>query len=79
MSESPTAPVSFEAALEQLQAVVKRLESGELSLEQALQQFEEGVRLTRTCQDQLSAAEQKVDLLVKATAAGVETQPFSRS
>lgn len=79
MSDSPSTTVSFEAALEQLQGVVKRLESGELSLEQSLQQFEEGVRLVRACQDQLTAAEQKVELLVKASAAGVETQPFSRS
>jgi len=71
---------SFEAALEQLQTTVKRLESGELTLEQALQHFEDGVRLSRQCQEQLSAAEQRVELLMKASPeAGVETQPFGNS
>ena len=73
-----TAPISFEAALEQLQTTVKRLESGELNLEQSLKSFEEGVRLTRTCQEQLSVAEKRVELLMKANADGtVELQPFT--
>ncbi|MCM2323128.1 MAG: exodeoxyribonuclease VII small subunit [Oligoflexia bacterium] len=68
---------SFEAALEQLQAIVKRLESGELSLEQSLQHFEEGVRLTRSCQERLSVAEQRVEILLKEGAGGqAETAPF---
>jgi exodeoxyribonuclease VII small subunit len=72
----PTSP-SFEVALEQLQATVKKLETGELSLEDALKSFEEGVRLTRLCQQQLSAAEQRVELLMKGNADGTaETQPF---
>ena len=77
-SETKTAP-SFESALEQLQQAVKRLESGELSLEQSLQQFEEGVRLTRVCQEQLSSAEQRVELLMKGTSetSVPEMQPFS--
>lgn len=71
---------TFEAALEQLQAAVRRLESGELNLEQALQGFEEGVRLTRFCQQQLAAAEQKVEILMQAQGSApdgkVELQPF---
>lgn len=68
---------TFETALDQLQQTVKKLESGELSLDQALKSFEEGVKLTRLCQDQLSAAEKKVDILIKANADGtIETQPF---
>jgi exodeoxyribonuclease VII small subunit len=72
MTETP----SFEAALEQLQQTVKRMESGELSLEQALQFFETGVKLTRICQERLSAAEQRVELLMKADDSKVELQPF---
>jgi exodeoxyribonuclease VII small subunit len=72
--------LEFEAALEQLQATVKRLESGELSLEQSLKQFEEGVRLTRLCQEHLAAAEQRVEILTKANSEGqIEVQPFSGS
>lgn len=67
----------FEASLEALQAIVKKLESGELTLDQALRSFEEGVRLTRACQEYLSAAETKVELLMKANEAGkLEMQPF---
>jgi exodeoxyribonuclease VII small subunit len=77
-TETKTAPLSFEVALDQLQTAVKKLESGELSLEQSLQQFEEGVKLTRSCQEQLSAAEKRVELLMKANADGsVELQPFA--
>lgn len=68
---------SFESALEKLQLTVKKLESGELSLEQSLAFFEEGVRLTRLCQEQLAAVEQRVELLTKTSGEQApETQPF---
>lgn len=73
MSTETETKQTFESALEQLQNTVKRLESGELSLEQSLQHFEEGVRLTRACQEQLSAAEKRVELLMNAKP---EFQPF---
>jgi exodeoxyribonuclease VII small subunit len=77
MSDSQANKPSFEAALEQLQQTVKRLESGELSLEEALRSFEDGVRLTRVCQEHLASAEQRIELLTQASADGrVETQPF---
>jgi len=87
MSTTPKASEnSFEAGLERLQQTVRQLESGELTLDQALQAFEEGVKLTRSCQEQLSAAEQRVDLLMKTpsgsasgTPADVETQPMNRA
>lgn len=58
-----TAP--FEQTLAQLEALVVRLESGELPLDEALRTFEQGVRLTRDCQAALSAAQQKVQLLLQ--------------
>jgi exodeoxyribonuclease VII small subunit len=68
----------FESALEKLQLTVKKLESGELSLEQSLRCFEEGVKLTRICQEHLSSAEQRVEILLKSNGEGqVELQPFS--
>ncbi len=75
MSE-PTPP-TFENAIELLQQAVKRLESGELNLEQALQQFEEGVKLTRVCQTHLSAAEQRVEILMKSHGENAELGPFT--
>ena len=50
----------FEASLERLENIVESLESGELSLEDSLKVFEEGVALTRSCQKSLADAEQKV-------------------
>jgi len=59
-------PLRFEQALENLQAVVKKLESGDVSLEDALKQFEEGVKLSRQCQSYLSEAEKRVEILTQS-------------
>jgi exodeoxyribonuclease VII small subunit len=53
----------FEAAMAELEAIVERLEHGDLPLEESLKQFERGVELTRTCQAALKQAEQKVKVL----------------
>lgn len=55
----------FERSLAELEAIVEKLERGELSLEESLQQFERGVRLTRACQAALKEAEQKVEILLR--------------
>jgi exodeoxyribonuclease VII small subunit len=76
-SDSAEAQPTFEKSFAQLQELVKRLEGGALSLEDSLKAFEEGVRLTRFCQESLSAAEQKVEQLVKIGADGrPQTKPF---
>ncbi|MCY1504683.1 Exodeoxyribonuclease 7 small subunit [compost metagenome] len=59
------APIDFEQSLAELQTLVERLESGELSLEDSLGAFEQGIRLTRECQAALSQAEQKVQILLE--------------
>ncbi len=51
---------SFEQQLSQLESLVQRLESGQLSLEESLQAYEQGVRLTRACQQQLEQAQLRV-------------------
>ncbi|WP_426415969.1 exodeoxyribonuclease VII small subunit [Aestuariirhabdus sp. LZHN29] len=56
---------AFEQSLAELEALVEKMESGELSLEQSLQAFEQGVSLTRECQQALTSAQQKVELLVE--------------
>ncbi len=61
---SPKKP-DFETALAELEALVEKMELGELSLEDSLQQFERGVQLTRSCQQALKDAEQKVQVLLK--------------
>lgn len=64
--KNPPAPTfDFETSLAQLEKLVARMESGELGLEESLKAFEEGVKLTRQCQETLSAAQQKVQLLME--------------
>jgi len=71
----PGGSPSFEGALERLEALVDRLEQGDLPLEEALQAFEEGVALTRRCAAQLEDAERRIDVLVKEGARWV-ARPF---
>lgn len=67
---------SFDAILVRLREVVQKLESGELSLEQSLAVYEEGVQLARKGQHLLASAEKRVEILVSASG-GVETVPFN--
>lgn len=57
----------LEESLEGLESLVKRLESDELPLAEALKEFERGIKLTRECQKALKEAEQKVEILIKNT------------
>jgi exodeoxyribonuclease VII small subunit len=57
-------PLNFEQALGELEALVAAMEGGDLSLEDSLKAFEAGIRLTRDCQEALTQAEQKVQLLL---------------
>ena len=65
MSEITKAP-AFEETLAQLEALVSRMEDGQLSLEEALSSFETGIKLTRECQQSLQQAELKVQMLTRA-------------
>jgi len=56
--------MDFEKRLNRLEEIVEKMESGELSLEDSLRLFEEGVKLSRECNTQLNEAEQKVKLLL---------------
>ncbi|MGB2629806.1 MAG: exodeoxyribonuclease VII small subunit [Candidatus Omnitrophota bacterium] len=55
--------ISFEKALEKLEKTVEDLEAGDLSLEDSLKKYEEGVKLVRICQEKLSKAKEKIELL----------------
>jgi exodeoxyribonuclease VII small subunit len=65
----------FESALSELEKRVRALEAGELSLEDALTLFEEGVVLARTCHERLESAEARVSKLVR-TGTGIDDQPL---
>lgn len=69
-------PASFEAALKELEGIVKQLESGEAKLEEALVLFERGVKLSRFCSQKLEEAEKKIELLVRDTQGEYKATPF---
>ncbi|MFJ2985780.1 MULTISPECIES: exodeoxyribonuclease VII small subunit [unclassified Pseudomonas] len=69
------ASIDFEQSLADLQALVERLENGELSLEDSLAAFEQGIALTRDCQGALAQAEQKVQILLERDGE-LAAQPF---
>ena len=64
MAKKKEAGFDFENTLEQLEELVTAMEEGELSLEDSLQAFEKGIKLTRECQTALKNAEQKVQVLI---------------
>ena len=63
--DTDVAVPDFERSLAELEAIVDKLEQGELSLDESLRHFERGVQLTRVCQSALKQAEQKVQILLR--------------
>ena len=72
----PVSPLSFEKSLEKLESLVKTLESGELSLEDSIKAFEEGVSLAQNCGKILDEAEKKVEILLRSKDGTATKQPF---
>ncbi len=68
--------VEFETALKRLESIVENLENGELSLEAALKQYEEGVRMADICSKRLTEAEKKVEVLMKTAGGKLKASPF---
>ena len=71
--EQPAA--SFESGLQELEQIVKQMESSELPLERALELFEKGMRLSETCRKQLEEAETRIEILVRK-GDKVQPEPF---
>jgi exodeoxyribonuclease VII small subunit len=72
MSDAP----DFETALKRLEEIVKKLENGELSLDSALELFEEGIKLSRFCHTKLEQAERRVEILLKDGSSQPRAMPF---
>ncbi|MFB0518613.1 MAG: exodeoxyribonuclease VII small subunit [Acidobacteriota bacterium] len=66
----------FEKALEELEQVVTKLEKGNLSLEESLKLFEEGIKLSRFCNNKLEEAERKIEILQKNAEGKFIKKPF---
>ena len=58
-------PQNFETSLEELERIVRELERGDLPLEESLELFEQGVKLSRACQERLSEAERRIEILTR--------------
>ena len=70
-------PIQFESALATLETLVEQMAKGDLSLEESLAHFEQGISLTRQCQTVLKTAEQKVQILIsKNSLNDFDTLPF---
>jgi exodeoxyribonuclease VII small subunit len=66
----------FEKAFQQLETIVKRLESEEMPLDESLQLFEEGIRLSRFCNQKLEEVEKKIELILSDAKGQPRVEPF---
>jgi len=71
-----TQPPSFDHGLDRLEALVQKLESGHLGLEEALQQFEEGVQLSTALAQQLAEAQRRVEVLKQGLGGEYRAEPL---
>jgi len=67
---------TFETAIDQLNDIIKNLDSDELDIENALKKFEQGVQLVRFCSEKLDEAEKKVTVLIKDNNGVFTEKPF---
>ena len=70
---------NFEKALDELEDIVQRLDENDLSLDEALSLFEEGIKLSRFCSQKLDAVENKVEILLKDDEGNLKKEPFENS
>jgi exodeoxyribonuclease VII small subunit len=73
---SSAKPKTFETSLEELERIVRELEQGELTLEKSLELFEQGVKLSRECQERLSQAERRIEILMRDNQGRAAVRPF---
>jgi len=67
----------FEGALKRLEGIVEELESGELSLSDAIKRYEEGMKLSQFCMKKLHDIQKKIEILVKDSSGNISSEPFS--
>lgn len=73
------AEMKFEEALKKLEKIVQNLEDGDISLDEALEKYEEGIRLSKACAKKLEAAKKKVEILLKNEDGSVDIKEFDES
>jgi exodeoxyribonuclease VII small subunit len=67
---------NFESSLEELERIVRELERGDLPLEKSLELFEQGVKLSRACQERLNEAERRIETLTRDSQGRPTVRPF---
>jgi exodeoxyribonuclease VII small subunit len=67
---------NFESSLEELERIVRELERGDLPLDKSLELFEQGVKLSRACQERLSEAERRIEILTRDNQGRPTIRPF---
>ena len=75
-AKNAAAAASFEAQLASLERIVRELERGDLPLEQSLELFEQGVKLSRECQERLNEAERRIEVLLRGGDGSTVAVPF---
>jgi exodeoxyribonuclease VII small subunit len=75
---TPNPPPTFEAGLQELENIVKEMETGDLPLERAIALFEQGMKLSDACRKQLEEAETRVEILTRR-AGEIQPQPFKNN
>jgi len=73
------ADIKFEDALKKMEKIVEELEGGDLSLDEALKKYQEGIELSRACAQRLESAKKKIDVLVKNKKGEFEFKPLDES
>ena len=73
------AEIKFEEALKKLERIVEDLEKGDLSLDEALKKYQEGIELSRVCTQRLDNAKKKIDVLVKSKKGEFELKPLDET
>jgi len=68
----------FEDALEKLEQIVEELESGELSLTDAIKKYEQGMKLSKFCSERLNSIQKKIEILVKNASGEITAKPFKK-
>lgn len=69
---------TFENAMKRLENIVQDLESGDLSLDEALKKFQEGMKLSKFCSDKLDESEKRVSILLRDEEGGIQEEPFEK-
>jgi exodeoxyribonuclease VII small subunit len=67
-TKKPAPEANFEQAMKRLEAIVEQMESGELSLEDLIGRYEEGMKLVKVCQERLASAEQRIEIITRNSA-----------